>query len=138
MPYLEHANVTVRKIEDSLSFLKIACPTFKVRSKGARADGGGNWLHFGNDEFYIAFEERTEPVAKIENLYTQAGVNHLGLVVEDMDRIVNDLDAAGFRKGIPGEDIESRRRRYYFDDNGFEWELVEYLTEDPALRNQYI
>jgi hypothetical protein len=26
---------------------------------------------------------------------------------------------------------------YFFDSAGFEWELVEYFTDDPSLRYQY-
>lgn len=138
MPYLEHANITVRKFEDTIDFLQIACPTFKVRHRGDRADGRGRWLHFGDDDFYFALEERTDPAGTIENQYTEAGVNHLGLAIEDMDRVIETLDLAGFTHGISGEDTEGRRRRYYYDRNGLEWELTEYLSDDPAIRNRYI
>ena len=30
-----------------------------------------------------------------------------------------------------------RRRVYYIDGNGLDWEFVEYLSEDLACRNDY-
>ena len=48
------------------------------------------------------------------------------------------LESGGFREGHPGEDQPFRRRRYYLDSAGFEWELVQYLSERPEERNRYV
>jgi hypothetical protein len=58
-------------------------------------------------------------------------------VVEDLDKVVARLEAEGYRKGIPGEDDIHRRRVYYYDSAGLEWEIVEYSTGDEEDRSSY-
>ena len=60
-------------------------------------------------------------------------------MVDDLDGIVTRLSAAGYElspmsvmTGHP-----HRRRAYFFDNNGVEWELVEYLSETIEERNDY-
>ncbi len=65
------------------------------------------------------------------------GVNHLAWVVDDLSAVVQRLEAHGYRKGIPVEPHPHRRRAYYHDAAGFEWEFVEYLSNRPEERHAY-
>jgi len=64
-------------------------------------------------------------------------LNHLGFVVDDADALAARLQAAGFREGFITPAHAHRKRRYFFDADGLEWEFVEYLSDDPAEYNGY-
>ena len=64
-------------------------------------------------------------------------MNHLAWVVEDFDLVTERLEQKGYQKGIPVEAHPHRKRVYYYDAAGFEWELAEYLAETPEERNAY-
>lgn len=44
---------------------------------------------------------------------------------------------AGYREGASELAHPHRKRRYFFDTEDTEWEFVEYLSDDPAQRNDY-
>jgi uncharacterized glyoxalase superfamily protein PhnB len=67
----------------------------------------------------------------------QVGINHLGVVVEDITAVTKRVKSAGYRELAPGEDHPFRRRAYFLDNAGFEWEFIQYLSERPAERNAY-
>ena len=69
--------------------------------------------------------------------YKDYGVNHIGWAVDDFDATTGRLKAAGYQEGIPGEAHRHRRRAYFYDSAGFEWEIVAYLTEDLTERYSY-
>ena len=136
--YLEHANLTVPHIDAALEFLQAVEPTFVVRHDET-PPGSYRWVHIGNDEFYVALQqphldsnpsERRRP-------YKDYGINHLAWVVPDLDAVVARLEQLGCKRGIPVEPHPHRKRVYYYDSAEFEWELVEYLSDDPNERNAY-
>jgi hypothetical protein len=49
------------------------------------------------------------------------------------------LSAAGFEPADASalDSHPFRRRVYYIDGNGLDWEFVQYLSQDPAQRNDY-
>jgi catechol 2,3-dioxygenase-like lactoylglutathione lyase family enzyme len=138
MTYLEHANITVPDVDEAVKFLQLIDPTFVVRHQG-KMDDGVAWLHVGNDEFYIAVQgERPDSgPARVDGTYYSPGINHLGWVVDDVLTLTARLEAAGYTLHSLMEDHPFRKRRYVFDHAGFEWEFVEYLSDDAAERNQY-
>ena len=138
MTRLEHANITVPDIDAAITFLSVVAPDFRIRHD-ALAEQGYRWAHVGNDDFYIALQE---PHVGIDPLppqpsYTNLGVNHLGLVVQGIDGITRQLDDKGYRISYATERGPHRSRAYYYDRAGFEWELIEYHSADPAERNRY-
>jgi hypothetical protein len=137
--YLEHANITVNSIDDTIGFLRTAFPDFEVRGKGESVAEGvtRKWLHIGTDMTYIALEEVSSPDEGNRRPYRDVGINHLGFVVDDVDSITNRLEAAGYQKSIEVEPHPFRKRSYYFDGSGIEYEFVEYLSGDPVERNEY-
>lgn len=136
--YLEHANITVPDIDAAIAFLQTVEPRFKVRHD-AKPAGSYRWAHIGTDDTYIALQEPHVGVdpKMFHRTYRNIGVNHLAFVVEDFAAVVERLEAAGYRKGMEGDPHPHRRRVYYFDHVGFEWEIVQYLTDDPAKKNAY-
>lgn len=133
--YLEHANITVRSIDEATRLLGTAFPDFRVRGGGEFR--GRKWIHFGNEQTYLALNEY--PTAEGEEKdYSRTGLNHMGFVVDDLDGIDQRLQAIGYKLDEEfQEEGEFRRRHYYCDGNNMEWEFVEYLSEDPAIRNNY-
>ena len=126
---LEHANLMVRSIGEAIRFLTTAFPEFRVR--GAGVANGRHWTHVGTDDTYIALNETSEST-------TPGGVlNHLGYVVEDVDALADRMKAAGYREGSIAPPHPHRKRRYFYDADDIEWEFVEYLSNDPTLRNDY-
>ena len=136
--YLEHANITVPSIDAAIEFLQAVEPNFVVRRDETPA-GSYRWAHVGTQTTYIALQEphldAGESVPR--RPYKDQGVNHLCFVVPNRDACVERLDAAGFKRSISTFDHPFRKRAYYFDRAGFEWELVEYLTDNLEERNKY-
>ena len=138
---LEHANITVPSTQEAQRFLGTAFPDFRVRGEGfLNADeSAGTWVHFGDDENYIALQENGHHSARSDVTYTNDGINHLGFVIEDMEALLRRMGGAGYEPTDASalEGNPHRRRAYFHDGNGFEWEFVEYLSEQPAERNSY-
>jgi len=136
--YLEHANITVPDITAAIAFLKLIDPDFVVRHDET-PEGSYRWAHVGNDDHYIALQEPhigVTPEAARE-AYTNFGVNHLCWVVDDIDAVTARLTAAGCRQDTDQEPHPHRKRCYFFDSAGQEWEIIQYLSSDKSERNQY-
>ena len=137
--YLEHANITVDDIDEAIDFLSTAFPDFKVRGKGESVTDGvtRKWLHIGSENTYIALESVSSKDEGSRRPYRDIGINHLGFVVEDVDAVSKRLESAGYKKSIDVEPHRFRKRAYYFDKNGIEYEFIEYLSDRATERNQY-
>ena len=134
--YLEHANITVPDINAAIAFLKVIDPSFEVRRDEIGATGY-RWAHIGSGTTYIALQAPhvgADPQLPLQT-YKNFGINHLAWVVDDFDAVVQRLEESGYSKGIPVEPEKYRKRAYYYDFAGFEWEIVEYLSALPDERN---
>jgi len=132
---LEHANLSVVNTEDMERFLCAAFPDF--RRRGGGVDGRDRpWRHVGNDEFYIALQTVTDNPNR-SPYGDEAGLNHLGWEVDDLDALVERLSKAGFEPNMSADDHPARNRRYFFDPDGNDWEFVQYLVNDADARNDY-
>ena len=138
---IEHANVTVESIEEAKRFLGTAFPDFFVRGSGylhGNADLG-NWIHFGNEESYLALQQNQTHNNRAGTPYANDGINHLGFVIDDMQGLLGRMSLGGYEP-TPASALEShphRRRAYFFDGNGFEWEFVQYLSDNVGEKNDY-
>ena len=135
---LEHANITVEDISAAIAFLRVIEPDLKVRRDDI-APAKFRWAHVALGASYIALQEPhvgSDPTY-CGRRYKDFGVNHLGLVVDDLDAVIARLDAGGYRRGIPGEEHPHRRRVYYHDSSGMEWELVQYLSRHEEEMYSY-
>jgi catechol 2,3-dioxygenase-like lactoylglutathione lyase family enzyme len=134
---LEHANVCVRDIEGMIRFLQTAFPEFRVRGEGLSQDGT-RWVHIGTAETYIALgQSRREPANQWIPYDGLPGVNHVAYEVDDVDAVRARMLGAGYRESTPPNAHPYRRRLYFYDPEGNDWEFVQYLSDDPAKRNDY-
>jgi catechol 2,3-dioxygenase-like lactoylglutathione lyase family enzyme len=134
---LEHANLAVRDVDGMIRFLRTAFPDFRIRSEG-KTWQGWRWLHVGNDETYVAVNEATqEPPEPWVSYAGKPGTNHLGYEVDDVEGVRRRLVEAGYRDTTVPNDHPHRRRVYFTDVEGNDWEFVEYRSSDPAQRNDY-
>ena len=134
---LEHANLVVRNIDVMIRFLQVAFPEFRIRYDGTRKDGM-RWVHVGTDETYIALMEAN---AKSERRWLpysgEPGVNHLAYEVDDVDALRARLEEAGYLDTTVANSHPFRKRVYFNDPEGNDWEFVQYLSTDPAERHDY-
>lgn len=124
MGKLEHANLTVSDPAKTAAWL---CDVFgwKIRWQGDVLNGGLT-MHVGDENSYLAIYNPRKPVTKPENSYdTVGGLNHIGVVVEDLDATERKVDALGF-KTHSHADYEPGRRFYFHDRDGIEFEVVQY------------
>jgi catechol 2,3-dioxygenase-like lactoylglutathione lyase family enzyme len=133
---LEHINLVVSDIEQSLGFYRAAFPHWKVRSEGQGEWYGvkRNWIHFGDEYNYIALND--DGVEKSRDLCGhQIGLAHFAFVTQNLNALITRLNQAGFEVSKKGVLNEHRNNAYFIDPNGFEVEFVEYFTDIPAERN---
>jgi catechol 2,3-dioxygenase-like lactoylglutathione lyase family enzyme len=134
---LEHANLTVRDIEGMIRFLQAAFPEFRVRGEGI-SQGGSRWVHVGTQETYIALNPtKSEPEKRWMPYRGMPGVNHLAYEVDDVEGLCERMRSAGYRECTPANAHPYRKRRYFYDAEGNDWEFVQYLSQEPAKRNDY-
>ena len=134
---LEHANLIVRDIDAMLHFLQSAFPEFCIR-RDVCDPNGVRWVHVGTDETYIALTQSThEPQQPWTPYAGLPGVNHLGYEVDDAEALRQRLKAAGYEESTVPNNHPYRKRVYFYDRDGNDWEFVQYLSDDPARRHDY-
>jgi len=123
---LEHINFTVPDPHATAAWL---CTLFdwQIRWSG-NAIHGGQTVHVGSDDSYLAIYSgpgagpKTNPAASYDQV---AGLNHIGIVVDDLDAIEKKVKALGFTPKSHADYAPGRR--FYFDDSdGIEYEVVSY------------
>jgi catechol 2,3-dioxygenase-like lactoylglutathione lyase family enzyme len=119
--FLEHANITVSDPERSAALLEKLCG-WHERWRGASQLGGWT-IHVGNDRDYLAVYTKDEPVG--QRFAKGAPLNHIGLLVDDLDAAEEVVKAAGLEP-FNHMDYEPGRRFYFFDWDGIEFEMVSY------------
>jgi catechol 2,3-dioxygenase-like lactoylglutathione lyase family enzyme len=135
---LEHVNLTVSNLERSLRFVQTALPDWRVRGE-SRMDWFGKpiqWVHVGTDQVYLALQSGGEGLA-LDWQSHHTGVKHVGLVVSNLDATVARLTEAGFALDHWGGSSAYRRSAYFVEAGSVQFEFVEYLSDDVALRNHY-
>ncbi len=136
-PRLEHANLLVRDIDATLAFVQTAFPEFAIRHEGCDADGA-RWVHVGTDESYLALNQSSvEPADRWEPYTGKPGVNHLAFEVDDAEALRTRMAAAGYADSTPPNNHPHRKRVYFMDPDGNDWEFVQYLSDDPRERHDY-
>lgn len=134
---LEHANLSVRDVEAMIRFLMIAFPEFRIRGEGTNRNGI-RWVHVGTDDTYIVLNQAKAESAKHWIPYSgEPGVNHLAYEVDDVESLRLRLKAAGYRDSTVPNAHPHRKRVYFYDPDGNDWEFIQYFSQDPAERNDY-
>jgi len=136
--YLEHLNLTVSNIEETLKFYRVAFPNWYVRGEGDQIWNGKprKWLHFGDDNQYLTFCDDGEGSNRDLSGH-QVGLAHFAFVVTNLDAMQARLLKAGFKQAKDGAGEPYRSNLYYLDPNGFEVEFVEYHSDLNEQRNAY-
>ena len=117
---LEHVNISVSD-PDRLARLLEAITGWQRRWEGP-AQSGGHTIHLGGRDDYVAIYTHASVTGDFAK---GAPLNHVGLVVEDLDRAERIIRDAGLETMDHG-DYEPGRRFYFFDWDGIEWEIVSY------------
>ncbi|WP_108791555.1 VOC family protein [Erythrobacter sp. Alg231-14] len=124
---IEHANLTVTNPERSAELLKRMLG-WEERWRGQSALGGDT-VHIGlpgNGAAYIALYTNDDVRADKGRRYAKGQpLNHVGLLVDDLDGAEKIVNAAGLSP-FGHDDYEPGRRFYFFDWDGIEFEIVSY------------
>ncbi len=124
MARLEHVNITVSDPQRAAALMDTLFG-WKIRWEGA-AMNNGYTIHVGDDDDYLAFYTTPE-IAKPATVSGAiiGGLNHVALVVDDLDAIEARVISAGLKTINHGE-YEPGRRFYFHDHDGIEYEIVSY------------
>lgn len=133
---LEHVNITVSDPKRTAAML---CRIFgwHIRWEGASMDKGYT-VHVGTNTSYVALygtkalETYTTATRKIH-----AGLNHIALVVADLDTVEKKVIAEGLNSHDHGE-YQPGRRFYFHDNDGVEYEVVSYAKKKDAFKRNFM
>ena len=120
---LEHVNMTV---SDASKTAQKLCDLFdwKIRWEGSVLNGDGYTIHVGSDDSYLAIYQPKSLNGVDGSTYNTAGaMNHIGLVVDDLDAMEVRVKSAGYVPHMHA-DYEPGRRFYFDMEDGVEVELV--------------
>jgi len=121
---LEHANLTVSDPKATAAWM---CELFgwHIRWQGKAKDKGYT-VHVGSNDSYLALYAPASAASAGKDTYsTIGGLNHVGVVVDDLDATEARVKAAGFKPHMHA-DYEPGRRFYFNDSDSVEFEVVAY------------
>ena len=124
MSQLEHVNVTV---SDPLKTAQMLCNLFdwRIRWQGP-SQLGGHTVHVGNKTEYLAvYTFDGDPAASAKSATFKGGLNHIGVVVDDLELVEEKVQNEGFEP-CNHADYEPGRRFYFYDWDDIEYEVVSY------------
>lgn len=122
---LEHINMTVTDPDRTAEMLRDLFG-WTIRWSGDSIHNGRS-VHVGNEADYVALYSQGAPRALSENEnYGLAGaVNHLGILVDDLDAAEKRVLDYGI-KTHSHQTYEPGSRFYFHDHDGIEYEVVSY------------
>lgn len=124
MARLEHVNITVPDAKETAAFLTRLLG-WHVRWEGKSLNSGYS-VHVGEDGSYLALYSPTTPVdPAVPRYVNSAGLNHVGIVVDDLDAVEARVRDLGF-KTHNHADYEPGRRFYFDGPDAVEYEMVSY------------
>lgn len=121
--FIEHVNITVRDPERSATLMHDLFG-WHIRWQGPSLNGG-HTIHVGDDQFYLALYTSQGAETPDDAFRKGRPLNHVGIVVDDLDDAERRVVAAGLEPFNHG-DYDPGRRFYFFDFDGTEFELVSY------------
>ena len=130
MARLEHLNVTVADPDRTAALLQELFG-WRIRWSGPAIHGGRS-VHVGDGESYLALYAPPEGAgaATGDSYRERGGLNHVGIVVEDLAAAEARITARGYRTHSHA-DYEPGQRFYFDDENGIEFEVVSYAETAP-------
>lgn len=120
---LEHINVTLEDIDKAAqAFVDIF--GWKIHWQGEALDKGRT-IHVGNEETYVALYSHNDSKRQDIDHKTIGNLNHIGLIVDDLDAVESRVEGAGYKPYNHGN--YEPGRRFYFDlGHNLEIEVVTY------------
>jgi catechol 2,3-dioxygenase-like lactoylglutathione lyase family enzyme len=133
---LEHINLTVSDPKKTAANLN-ALFGWHIRWEGASMDNGYT-VHVGTDTQYLALYATGTPKKTAEENYkTVKGLNHIAIVVDDLEAMNARVLNAGFKPHNFGH-YEPGHRFYFHDHDGIEFEIVCYNEARTHFHETYI
>lgn len=121
---LEHVNVTVSDPKATAAWIERIFG-WKMRWEGPGMVTGYT-VHIGEEDTYVAlFSYNDAPLPMPETHKMVSGLNHIAVVVDDLDAVEDLVKAEGFTPKSHA-DYEPGRRFYFHDGDGIEFEVVQY------------
>ena len=121
---LEHVNFTVADSKRTAERL-VDLFGWHIRWEGEAIHGGYS-VHVGTEDDYLAIysvgSARDGTAPRHQQL---AGLNHIGVVVDDLDAVEARVTGAGYEI-TQKADYDPGRRFYFFNEDGVEFEVVSY------------
>ncbi|WP_217554011.1 VOC family protein [Vibrio metschnikovii] len=133
---IEHINLVIKDLEQSLRFYRAAFPHWKIRAKGGGEWYGKarTWVHLGDENHYLVLNEFGEGRNR-DSTGHSVGLAHFAFETQNLDAVIARLELAGFEIADNGTNEAFRRNVYFIDPDGFEVEFVHYLSDLPNERN---
>ncbi len=121
--FLEHANITVT---DPKEFSKLLCTLFdwEIRWNGVGKLGGETY-HVGGRDSYLALYSNGGTLKNGDSYASPSGLNHIGIVVDDLDKIDKRVKSAGYHPHSY-DDYEPGKWFYFNGPDDIEIEVVCY------------
>ena len=136
MVKLEHVNLVVSDIDQTVDFIQTAFPDWIIRGRG-ESEWYGNkrhWLHIGNDDYYITLNDKAEGPNR--NLKSRAaGLAHIGFAVDDLAGITARLQNKGYPIATIGADHPYRKTIYFIDPAGFAFQFILHVRNYLAKKH---
>jgi catechol 2,3-dioxygenase-like lactoylglutathione lyase family enzyme len=124
MAQLEHVNVTVSDPAKTAALLGEIFG-WHVRWSGP-SKMGGNTVHVGSEDTYVAvYTYDGKPQSAPDAGLMKSGLNHIGVLVDDLDAVELRVRAAGLEP-FNHQTYDPGRRFYFLDGDGVEYEVVSY------------
>ena len=124
MARLEHVNITVADARATAAFLEELLG-WHIRWQGAALNGGYS-VHVGEGDSYLAvYTPKTEVRPAIPRYGNAGGLNHVGIVVDDLDAVEARVRALGVET-FNHADYEPGRRFYFNGPDAVEYEMISY------------
>ena len=121
---IEHVNMSVSDPKKTASLLSDLFG-WSIRWEGDSKDDGYT-VHVGRDDCYLALYKHPNELHVGSSTYTtRGGLNHIGIVVDDLDETEQRVLAANIETHNHG-DYDPGRRFYFYDHDNIEFEVVQY------------
>jgi catechol 2,3-dioxygenase-like lactoylglutathione lyase family enzyme len=121
---LEHVNITVSDPDKTAAWMYEVFD-WPVRWQDP-ALGSGRLVHVGSEASYVALYCSNEPTdAAPDSYHCLSGLNHIGVVVADLDLVEAQVRKAGFTPQSHADYAPGRRFYFKYQDE-IEYEVVQY------------